>query len=53
MILQIILIGTGYHVKRNGVVIAEWASVLILTCFAKLFIAFLIHILEGKSEQKS
>ena len=40
MILQIISIGTGYHVKRNGVIITEWDSVLILACFARLFIAF-------------
>ena len=40
-VFQIILIGTGYHVKRNGVIITEWPSVLILTCFARLYIAFL------------
>ena len=41
MILQIISVGTAFHVKRNGVIITEWDSVLILTCFARLFIAFL------------
>ena len=53
MILQIILIGAGYHVKRNEVIITEWASVLILTCFARLFRRVFKYIyLKGKANKR-